>query len=125
MILAAAVFGERAMRGGVLLAVLLLAGYSVAAPARDPAANFAGSNETFSGNCRGQDANLSGSDNTVTIHGACRYFQIAGDNNRVLVEMASDGVIKIFGKNNRVSWTGPGEVVITRMGPGNIIVHGH
>jgi hypothetical protein len=112
------------MRRGVIALSLLAAAVSTAATARDPAANFAGSNETFSGNCQGQDANLSGSDNTVTIHGNCRYFQIAGDDNRVLVEMASDGVIKVFGKNNHVSWTGPGEVVVTKMGPGNIISRG-
>ncbi|MBV8888059.1 MAG: DUF3060 domain-containing protein [Alphaproteobacteria bacterium] len=112
------------MRRGVLIAVVA-AGLAGGAQARDPVANFAGSNETFSGNCQGQDANLSGSDNTVTIRGGCRYFQIAGNDNRVLVEMASDGVIKVFGENNHVSWTGPGEVVITKMGPGNVIVRGH
>ncbi|HZT87860.1 MAG TPA: DUF3060 domain-containing protein [Stellaceae bacterium] len=108
----------------VLALLLLGATFAGPASARDPVANFAGSNETFSGDCRGQDANLSGSDNTVTIRGACRYFQIAGDDNRVTVDMASDGVIKVFGKRNRVSWTGPGEIVITKMGPDNSIVRG-
>jgi len=112
-----------AVLGSLLAAVL--AGVPGAARAADPAANFAGSSETFSGNCQGQDANLSGSDNTVTIRGGCRYFQIAGNDNRVLVEMASEGVIKVFGSNNHVSWTSPGEVVITKMGPGNVIVRGH
>ena len=93
--------------------------------ARDPVANFAGSNETFVGDCAGQDASLAGSENTVTIRGGCRYFQVAGDDNRVLVEMAGDGIIKVFGKNNRVSWTGPGEVVTTKLGPGNVIVREH
>ena len=113
------------MRIGVLAILLLATALPGMALARDPVANFAGSNETFSGNCEGQDANLSGSQNTVTIHGGCRYFQVAGDDNRVLVEMASDGVIKVFGKNNHVSWTGPGEVVVTKMGPGNVIARGH
>jgi hypothetical protein len=113
------------MRASVLTVLALAATASAAAWARDPVANFAGSNENFVGNCAGEDANLSGSENTVTIRGACRYFQIAGDDNRVLVEMASDGVIKVFGKNNHVSWTGPGEVVITKQGPGNVIVRGH
>jgi Protein of unknown function (DUF3060) len=113
------------MRGGVLMILFLTAAVSGTALGRDPVANFAGSNETFSGNCEGQDANLSGSENTVTIRGGCRYFQIAGDGNRVFVEMASDGIIKVFGKRNHVSWTGPGEVVITKLGPGNVIVRGH
>jgi hypothetical protein len=113
------------MRIGALAIALLATALATVATARDPVANFAGSNETFTGNCAGQDANLSGSGNTVTIRGDCRYFQIAGDDNRVLVEMGSDGVIKVFGKNNRVRWTGPGEVVVTQMGPGNEIVRGH
>ena len=87
----------------------------------DPAVNFAGSNSTFAGDCHGQDASLAGSGNTVTIHGACRTFQIAGDGNRALVDMAPGGTIKVFGNNNRVSWTSSGEVEVTTVGPGNIV----
>jgi Protein of unknown function (DUF3060) len=92
-----------------------------AAQARDPAVNFAGSNSTFAGECHGQDASLAGSGNTVTIRGGCRAFQIAGDGNRALVDMAAGGTIKVFGNNNRVSWSSNGEVAVTTVGPGNIV----
>ena len=87
----------------------------------DPAVNFAGSGSTFAGDCRGQDASLAGSNNTVTIRGACRAFQLAGDGNRVLVDMAPNGTIKVYGNNNQVSWTSSGEVEVTTVGPGNAI----
>jgi hypothetical protein len=92
-----------------------------AAWAADPAVNFAGSGSNFAGDCRGQDASLAGSDNTVTIRGACRAFQIAGDGNRVLVDMAANGTIKVYGNNNLVSWTSNGEVEVTTVGPGNTV----
>jgi Protein of unknown function (DUF3060) len=92
---------------------------SAAAWARDPEVNFAGSNSHFAGDCRGQDANLSGSGNTVTIHGGCRAFQIAGGDNRVLVDMAPGGTIKVFGSNNEVSWSSTGEVEVTTVGQDN------
>ncbi len=91
------------------------------AAAGDPAVNFAGSNGTFTGDCRGQDASLAGSDNTVTIRGGCRAFQIAGGSNRVLVDMAPGGTIKVYGSNNRVSWTSSGEVEVTTVGQNNTV----
>ena len=87
----------------------------------DPAVNFAGSGSTFAGDCRGQDASLAGSNNTVTIRGACRAFQIAGDGNRALVDMAPNATIKVYGNNNQVSWTSSGEVEVTTVGPGNTV----
>jgi hypothetical protein len=87
----------------------------------DPAVNFAGSGSTFAGDCRSADASLAGSNNTVTIRGACRAFQIAGDGNRVLVDMAADGTIKVYGNNNQVSWTSSGEIQVTTVGPGNTV----
>lgn len=89
--------------------------------AADPVVNFAGSSSNFAGDCHGQDASLAGSGNTVTIRGACRAFQIAGDGNRVLVDMAPGGTIKVYGNNNQVSWTSTGEVEVTTVGPGNTV----
>lgn len=96
-------------------------GAQAMAQARDPVVNFAGSNGTFTGDCRGQDASLAGSNNMVTIRGACRAFQIAGGGNRVLVDMASGGTIKVYGSNNRVSWTSSGEADITTVGQENAV----
>jgi hypothetical protein len=45
----------------------------------------------------------------------------AGDGNRVLVDMAPSGSIKIYGSNNQVSWSSKGEVEITTAGPGNTV----
>jgi len=109
----------------VILAAAALVAAASAAGAVDPAVNFAGSNTRFSGDCRGLDASLAGSGNTVTIRGACRAFQIAGDSNRVLVDMAPSGAIKVFGNNNEVSWTSAGEVEITTVGPGNTVTRAH
>jgi hypothetical protein len=92
-----------------------------AAVAADPAVNFAGSSSVFAGDCRGQDASLAGSGNTATIRGACRAFQVAGNDNRVLVDMMAGGTIKVFGNNNKVSWTANGEVEVTAVGPGNTV----
>jgi Protein of unknown function (DUF3060) len=92
------------------------------AGAADPAVNLAGSTTSFAGDCRGQDASLAGSGNTATIRGACRALQIAGDGNRVLVDMAAGGTIKIYGSNNGVSWTSSGgEPEVTTVGPGNTV----
>jgi Protein of unknown function (DUF3060) len=103
-------------------AALVLAAATVgAAFAADPAVNLANSNAHLAGDCHGRDASLAGSGNTVTIHGACHAFQIAGDGNRVLVDMAAGGTIKVYGNNNEVSWTGQGEVGVTTVGPGNIV----
>jgi Protein of unknown function (DUF3060) len=116
--------GGRAMvrTAGMATVVAGTVGLSLgAAQARDPAVNFAGSNSTFAGDCHGLDASLAGSGNTATIRGACRAFQIAGDGNRVLVDMAAGGTIKVFGNNNRVSWSGNGEVEVTAVGPGNVV----
>jgi hypothetical protein len=94
---------------------------ATAAHAADPAVNFAGSNARFAGDCHGQDASLAGSGNTVTIHGACRAFQIAGGDNRVLVDMAPNGTIKVYGDSNQVSWTSSGEVDVTTVGQNNVV----
>ncbi len=105
----------------VRVAAAVFAGMVGAAHGADPAVNFAGSNANFAGDCRGRDAMLSGSGNTVTIRGACRAFQVAGDGNRVLIDMAPNGTIKVYGNNNEVSWTSSGEVEVTAVGPGNTV----
>ena len=111
-------------RGDRIAALAVTAGLVVGlgvARAADPAVNFAGSGANFAGDCHGQDASLAGSNNTVTIRGACRAFQIAGDGNRVLVDMAPGGTIKVYGNNNQVSWSSSGEVQVTTVGPGNTV----
>ena len=107
---------------GLIAAILAGAlGLSGGASAADPAVNLAGSGEHFTGDCRGHDASLAGSDNTVTIRGACRALQIAGDGNRVLVDIAPGGTIKVYGNDNEVSWTSPGAPEIVTVGPGNTV----
>ena len=105
----------------IATAAVIAGAAGAAAWGADPAVNFAGSGSTFAGDCRGEDASLAGSNNTVTIRGACRAFQIAGDGNRVLVDMAATGTIKVYGNNNQVSWTSSGEVQVTTVGPGNTV----
>ena len=111
----------RTIRVAAMVCAGTFAGAVGAVQAADPAVNFAGSNATFAGDCHGRDASLAGSGNTATIRGSCRAFQIAGDGNRVLVDMAADGTIKVYGSNNRVSWSGNGDVGVTTVGPGNTV----
>ena len=101
--------------------VMVLAGTAGIAPAASSAVNFAGNDASFAGDCGGQDASLAGNGNTMTIRGDCRSLQIAGDGNRVLVDMAASGSIRVYGSNNQVSWSSKGEVEVTTAGPGNTI----
>jgi uncharacterized protein (DUF2345 family) len=100
---------------------LVLAGTAGIARAASAAVNFAGSEASFAGDCGGQEASVAGSGNTVTIRGDCRSLQVAGDGNRVLVDTAANGSIKVYGSNNQVSWSSKGEVEITTAGPGNTV----
>lgn len=111
------------LAGSLASAVLIIAaaGAQTGAMARDPMVNFAGSGSHFTGDCRGEDASLAGSNNIVTIRGACRAFQIAGGGNRVLIDMAPHGTIKVYGHDNEVSWTSSGEVEVTTVGPNNVV----
>ena len=99
----------------------VLAGTAGVTCAVQASVNFAGTNSSFAGDCGGQDASLAGSGNTVTIRGDCRSLQISGDGNRVLVDMAAGGSIKVYGSNNQVSWSSKGEVEVTTAGPGNTV----
>ena len=105
----------------VSIMAMVLAGTAGIAPAASAAVNFAGNEASFAGDCGGEEASLAGNGNTVTIRGDCRALQIAGDCNRVLVDMAANGSIKVYGSNNQVSWSSKGEVEITAAGPGNMV----
>lgn len=105
----------------VSVMAMVLAGTAGIAPAASAAVNFAGNDASFAGDCGGQEASVAGSGNTVTIRGDCRSLQVAGDGNRVLVDMAANGSIKVYGSNNQVSWSSKGEVEITTAGPGNTV----
>ena len=105
----------------VSVMAMVLAGTAGIAPAASAAVNFAGNEASFAGDCGGQEASIAGSGNTVTIRGDCRSLQVAGDGNRVLVDMAANGSIKVYGSNNQVSWSSKGEVEVTTAGPGNTV----
>jgi len=105
----------------VSVMAMVLAGTAGIAPAASAAVNFAGNDASFAGDCGGQEASVAGSGNTATIRGDCRSLQVAGDGNRVLVDMAANGSIKVYGSNNQVSWSSKGEVEITTAGPGNTV----
>ena len=110
----------KSILSGVIV-IVTLASVLASVQAADPTVNFAGSNSRFTGDCRGEDASLAGSGNTVTIRGACRAFQIAGERNRVLIDMAPRGTVKIYGSSNEVSWTSTGEPEVTTVGPNNTV----
>ena len=100
---------------------MVLAGTAGIAPAASVAVNFAGNEASFAGDCGGQDASLAGNSNAVTICGDCRSLQIAGDGNRVLVDMAPSDSIRVYGSNNQVSWSSTGEAEVTTAGRGNAV----
>lgn len=107
--------------GSVSVFAAVLAGATGIASPAQANVTFAGTNSSFAGDCGGQDASLAGSGNTVTIRGDCRSLQISGDGNRVLVDMAAGGNIKVYGSNNQVSWSSKGDVEVTTNGPGNTV----
>lgn len=68
---------------------------------------FEGAGATSELDCDGGTASIMGASNTMTVSGRCTQLVIEGAGNRVRVDLASKGVIRITGASNVVTWTTP------------------
>jgi hypothetical protein len=69
--------------------------------------SYEGAGETAELDCGGGTATITGASNTMTVTGWCKELVIEGASNRVQVELAPKGVIRIVGAGNQVRWTTP------------------
>ncbi len=70
-------------------------------------ARYEGAGATQEMDCEGGTATIAGASNTMTITGSCRALVIEGAGNRVRVDLASKGSIRISGASNQVVWRTP------------------
>lgn len=77
------------------------------APAALAQSRYEGAGETGELDCGGATATISGASNTMTVTGRCKQLVIEDASNRVQVDLASKGVIRIVGAGNQVQWTTP------------------
>lgn len=101
-------------------ALLLAAAWPAMASAQ---AVLEGSGEQSALDCDGGTAQITGTDNQVTLSGACTLVKVEGSGNVVLATMASKSAITVIGTGNKVSWKAPGEAKprISSTGVGNSI----
>jgi hypothetical protein len=68
---------------------------------------YEGAGATQEMDCAGGTATIRGASNTMTVTGVCKALVIEGAGNRVRVDMAAKGVIRISGASNQVVWRTP------------------
>jgi Protein of unknown function (DUF3060) len=87
---------------------------------------FAGSNQTTM-DCAGGGAHIFGSNNTLTLTGACTWLDMVGSNNPIIIALANGANIEFAGSNNAITWTSPDgkEPVVRHLDSGNSLTAGH
>lgn len=70
-------------------------------------ADFTGAGQTIDLDCDGKSATIVGANNEMTITGHCQLLSIEGAANRVHVQMAKNGVIRVTGASNEIDWATP------------------
>ncbi|KMS56455.1 hypothetical protein V474_16165 [Novosphingobium barchaimii LL02] len=85
--------------------------------------SFEGAGETSTLDCDGGTAAITGAGNTIIVTGGCAELVIEGADNRVRVDLARKGSIRITGASNRVSWTTPdgSKPIVKVVGAGNSV----
>lgn len=68
-----------------------------------------GSGETSQIDCGGKEAHITGTDNQVTVEGACTLLIVEGSGNVVHADMAQQSSIRVVGTDNQVRWRAPGQ----------------
>lgn len=74
--------------------------------------------------CKGGDAVLNGSGNSVNFREACRTLTVNGSGNAIKIELQSGGTITLNGAGNNVSYTptgGSAQAAVTDHGQGNTV----
>ncbi len=95
------------VRNDVVRFLLTIAAGMLVAPAAHAQSDFSGAGETSELDCDGGTATISGASNTMRVTGRCTRLVIEGAGNRVEVDLASKGAIRITGASNQVAWTTP------------------
>ena len=105
-----------------LVTAALLLGTAASASAQ---ASYEGAGETSELDCDGGTATITGASNTMTVTGGCKQLIIEGAGNRVQVDLAPKGIIRITGAGNRVTWRTPDatKAQVQIVGAGNRVTH--
>ncbi len=69
--------------------------------------SFEGAGGTTELDCDGGTATIEGASNIVTVTGQCTLLIVEGAGNRVQVDLAPNGEIRVVGASNEVVWTTP------------------
>jgi len=77
------------------------------ASSKDDGATVVGSGQTAALDCDGGAARVAGSNNKVTLTGACRRLTILGSRNTVTITFGAGGSVWLVGATNEVTWTTP------------------
>ncbi len=94
-----------AVRACLGLTALLTAAIGLGSPAGAAGVEVASSGITSELNCAGKAAQVSGSDNRLTILGDCSQLEVFGSNNRIAITLARGATVQVFGSNNDVTWS--------------------
>jgi Protein of unknown function (DUF3060) len=70
----------------------------------------------------GKSLNVGGSDNTLTVKGACADLRVGGSNNTITLNQV-DKLISVAGTNNKITFTA-GEPKVEKLGESNQITKG-
>ncbi|TDW63443.1 DUF3060 family protein [Novosphingobium sp. PhB55] len=100
----------------------LLAGGGLALPA-SAQASLEGAGQTSTLDCGGGTAEITGSQNRVTVEGACTRLVVEGSGNVVTAALAEKATISVVGTSNRISWRAPGKAAprVSNTGVGNSV----
>ena len=97
--------GRLVVRACLGSAVLLIATVGTGPHARAAGVEVASSGIKSELNCAGKGAQISGSDNMLTILGDCSQLEVFGSNNRIAITLAQGATVQVFGSNNDVTWS--------------------
>jgi hypothetical protein len=107
------------MNPAIARRIVLSAFVALAAPlvhAKPVSVAGSGANEVY--DCAGDNANVSGSGNDVTLRN-CDSVRVMGSGNTVRAFKPTS--ITVMGTNNKVTWTGSREPKISNLGVGNTV----
>jgi len=96
------------------------------ASSKDDGATVLGSGQTTALDCDGGAVRVAGSNNKVTLTGACRRLTILGSRNAVTVTFGAGSSVWLVGASNEVTWTTPDgkEPKVHQIGSNNTLKRG-
>lgn len=87
---------------------------------------FAASGQKSVLDCTAGQAQIAGSNNILTLTGACKKLSVLGSNNAITVALTEDAQVQLVGSNNKITWTTPSgrSPSIQELGSGNTVARG-